>query len=43
MSRVDDSEDEDDVDPITGEEPEEGQTINLMWIGRDPISRAFPF
>ena len=39
----DDDEDDDGVDPVTGEEPEPGQNINLMWIGRDPIARAFPF
>eukprot|EP00929_Paragymnodinium_shiwhaense_P053855 TRINITY_DN269_c1_g2_i1.p1 TRINITY_DN269_c1_g2~~TRINITY_DN269_c1_g2_i1.p1 ORF type:complete len:478 (-),score=139.98 TRINITY_DN269_c1_g2_i1:312-1745(-) len=34
---------EGDVDPMTGEEPEPGQTINLMWMGKDTTEMAFPF
>ena len=38
-----DEEDEGDTDPISGDDVEPGQNINLMWIGRDPTCRAFPF
>eukprot|EP00927_Polykrikos_kofoidii_P050000 TRINITY_DN43966_c0_g1_i1.p1 TRINITY_DN43966_c0_g1~~TRINITY_DN43966_c0_g1_i1.p1 ORF type:complete len:337 (+),score=93.49 TRINITY_DN43966_c0_g1_i1:144-1013(+) len=38
------SEEDGDEDPITGEEPEPGQTINLSWPGScDPSRIAFPF